>query len=44
MRRFILEILGQLVAEILSTIWFFVRPVVYLSLIWGSMKIAAHFQ
>lgn len=40
MRDFILEIFERIIIEILNVVWFFVRPVVYLNLIWISMKIA----
>lgn len=39
-----LEILGLFVVEILRTIWFFARPVVYLYLVWVSINIAELFH
>lgn len=44
MRDFILEVFERIVVEILSAVWFFIRPVVYLYLIWASMKLAALFH
>lgn len=41
MREFILEIFYRFILEILSSIWFLIRPVFYLYLIWVSMKVVA---
>lgn len=44
MRGFILEIIVRVLNQILSAIWFFVRPVFYLYLIWGGMKVMSIFS
>ena len=41
MKDFIVEILYNLILEILSSIWFFIRPVIYLYIVWVSMKVMA---
>jgi hypothetical protein len=44
MKNLVLLLMTRLVIEIMGTLWFFLRPIFYLYLVWFGMKISALFQ
>lgn len=44
MKNLVLILMTRLVIEIMGTLWFFLRPIFCLCLVWFGMKIAALFQ
>lgn len=44
MKNLIMVLITRLLLEIMGTLWFFLRPIFYLYLVWLGMKIAALFQ
>lgn len=44
MKNLVLELMTRLALELMGTIWFFIRPIAYLYLVWFAMKVAALFH
>lgn len=44
MSDFILELIKKIILEMINSVWFFIRPVVYLYLIYASIKIVTFFH